>query len=109
MAAERSLRLNVLARLSPFNYGLVCYTLAAGPTRARDYVLGLVAALPSLAIQVAVGVLARRGLDQDSMGTWRLVGTAVGLAALVALGWQVSRMARRAWRQAIAEQEGGDP
>lgn len=105
LAAERALRLNLLARLSPFNYGLVCYTLASGPTRARDYLPGLLATLPSLALQVAVGVLVRRGLDPAGMGPWQLVGTVAGVAALLVLGWQISRMARQAWRQA-AGQEG---
>ena len=107
MAAGRALRLNLLARLSPFNYGLVCYTLAAGPTGWRDYLLGLTAALPSLVIQVAVGVVARRGLAPETMGPWRIVGTIVAVGALLALGWQISRMARQAWQTSAQEHEGG--
>ncbi|RKZ14513.1 hypothetical protein DRQ50_08860 [bacterium] len=108
MAAKQALRLNLLARLSPFNYGLVCYTLAAGPTRWREYLLGLVAAVPSLAIQVAVGRVARQGLDAKTLGPWQLVGTIVGIGSLLALGWQVSRMARQAWQKTADEGQGGD-
>lgn len=105
MAAGRALRLNLLARLSPFNYGLVCYTLAAGPTGWRDYLLGLSATLPGLAIQVAVGVVARRGFAPEAVGPWRVVGTIIGVGALLVLGWQISRMARQAWQTAAREQE----
>lgn len=105
MAARQALRLNVLARLSPFNYGIVCYTLAAGRTGWRDYLMGLVGTVPSMILQVAAGVLARQGLTGGETDTWRLVLTALGVVALLALGWQVSRLARRAWQEAARQQD----
>jgi uncharacterized membrane protein YdjX (TVP38/TMEM64 family) len=103
MAGRRALRLNLLARLSPFNYGIVCYTLAAGRSGWRNYMLGLLGTLPSLALQVAAGVLARNGVSEGAPAGWRLAATVLGVVALLALGWQVSRLARRAWQESAAE------
>ena len=61
LAAAKALRINLLARLSPFNYGLMCYTLAAGRTPLRLYLLGLVGTLPSLAAHVLIGSIVRKG------------------------------------------------
>ena len=103
-AANSALRLNVLARLSPFNFGLVCYTLAAGSTTARAYLFGLVGALPSMAVHVLVGSLVRstgRALGAGDGPTGLEIGaTIVAIVALLALGWQVGRIARQAWRRA---------
>ena len=104
IAANSALRLNILARLSPFNIGLVCYTLAAGTTTARAYLLGLVGAVPSMAVHVLVGSLVRstgRALGAGNGPTGLEVGaTVVAIVALLALGWQVGRIARQAWRRA---------
>ena len=108
MASRQALRLNVLARLSPFNYGIVCYTLAAGRTGWRDYLLGLMGTLPSMVLQVAAGVLARQGLSGGETDGWRIGATALGVAALLALGWQVSRLARRAWQEAAVAHAAND-
>jgi uncharacterized membrane protein YdjX (TVP38/TMEM64 family) len=109
MAARQALRLNLLARLSPFNFGLVCYTLASGRTGWRDYLLGLLGTLPSLAVQVMVGVLARRGVTGGGTDAWRLGVTVLGVGALLLLGWQVSRLARRAWQEAAAGESVDEP
>ena len=106
LAADKALRLNVLARLSPFNYGFVCYTLAAGRTPLRAYALGLVGALPSLVVHVAVGSLVRRGaaLGGGEGVSWLEVGgTAAAVLAMLGLGWQVGRIAMDAWRRAAVE------
>lgn len=103
LAAAQALRLNVLARLSPFNYGLVCYTLAAGRTPLRLYLLGLLGTLPSLAAHVLVGSVVRRGgaaLDSGA-GISRLqwAGSALAIVALLVLSWVVGRISLAAWRQ----------
>jgi uncharacterized membrane protein YdjX (TVP38/TMEM64 family) len=103
-ATDNALRLNILARLSPFNYGLVCYTLAAGRSRWPAYLLGLLAAIPSMAAQVWVGhLLAGVRTGVAASGDVDLVKTAVkvvGAAALLLLVWQLGRMVRRSWRSA---------
>ncbi len=111
MAADRALRLNVLARLSPFNYGIVCYTLGAGRTRWPTYLLGLGAVLPSTAAQVWVGYLIGQARESaggsagvDAMKTTIAVAGALALLVLV---WQVGRMGQSAWREAAQSLEDG--
>ncbi len=105
LAAAKALRLNILARLSPFNYGLVCYTLAAGSTPWRSYMLGLLGTLPSLVVHVLVGSLVRSGGAslQREAGSPRLQFwlTAAAAAALLLLAWQLGRLGLAAWRQAL--------
>ena len=106
LAAAQALRLNILARLSPFNYGLVCYTLSAGRTSLRPYALGLLGTLPSLAAHVLIGSVVRRGgaaLDSGA-GISRLqwAGSALAIVALLVLTWFVGRISLAAWRQAAA-------
>jgi len=102
-AADNALRLNVLARLSPFNYGLVCYTLAAGRTPWPVYLLGLLAAAPGMMAQVWVGHLIRQARDgvasETGIDVVKVVGAVVGAAALALLIWQTGRMVRRSWRE----------
>lgn len=101
-AADNALRLNVLARLSPFNYGLVCYTLAAGRTSWPTYLLGLVAVLPSMVAQVWVGHLLRLVRDgvvsSDGVDLVKTIAAVVGVVALALLLWLVGRMVHRSWR-----------
>ncbi|MCP4572039.1 MAG: TVP38/TMEM64 family protein [bacterium] len=101
-AASNALRLNVLARLSPFNYGLVCYTLAAGRTTWPVYLVGLLAAVPSMAAQVWVGHLIRQAragvVSEAGIDVARTVGAVVAALALALLLWQTGRMVRRSWR-----------
>lgn len=105
LASYQAVRLNVLARLSPINYGLVSYALAAGKSGFGSYFVGLLAILPSMALQVWVGALAGGGGDllagEGTQDRLRLVGLAVGILFLVILTWQVGRL----FRQAIAEIE----
>lgn len=100
-ASGKALRLNILARLSPFNYGLVCYTLAAGRTRWPVYLLGLLAAVPSMAAQVWVGhfiAQARAGAaSSEQAANVKTAGAVVGAVALLVLIWQTGRLVRSAW------------
>ena len=112
MVGERAVRLNLLARLSPLNYGLVCYTLASGRTDFRSYLIGLAGNAPSMAAQIWVGVVARQsgrmgaGEMESSPGQWIALG--VGLVFFGLLGWQISRLVKAAWREMEAEAETTD-
>lgn len=103
MVGKRAVRLNLLARLSPLNYGLVCYTLAAGRTDFRSYLIGIAATVPSIVAQVWIGVVARQsgrigsGAEGPSPAGW--IGLAVGLVFFVLLGWQVRRLVQAAWKE----------
>jgi uncharacterized membrane protein YdjX (TVP38/TMEM64 family) len=90
-------RLHLLARLSPLNYALVCYTLAAGGARWRTYALGLPAALPGLIAYVWLGAAAARGRRVPDSAEWvRLVAPLLGGISLLVLTVVVTRYARRA-------------
>lgn len=103
MVGKKALRLNFLTRLSPLNFGLACYTLAAGRSSLRDYLIGNLATLPSMFFQVWLGTLvvtASEGTGGD--GETRrnlLLGAAGSLFALI-LVWQITRLVR----QALAEE-----
>lgn len=103
MVGERAMRLNLLARLSPLNYGFVCYTLASGRTRYRDYLVGLAGNSPSMAAQIWIGVVARQtgrmGAGDLEGSPQRLVILAVGLVFFGLLSWQISRMVQAAWKE----------
>lgn len=108
LAAAKAVRLNVLARLSPFNYGLVCYTLAAGRSSLRAYALGLLGTVPSLTAHVLVGTLLRSGgeaLHGGRASAVRVGATTAAVLALLVLTWQVGRLALSAWREAAAAVE----
>lgn len=104
LAEQRALRLNFLARLSPLNYGLVCYTLASGKTSFSAYLLGMTAIVPSMAGQVWAGSLAVKarqaasGQGQQSTLEWVLL--AGGMVFFFLLSWQIGRLVRDAWRSA---------
>lgn len=104
LAEQKALRLNLLARLSPLNYGVVCYTLAAGKSPFSSYCLGLTAILPGMVGQVWVGNMANRARqavagqgEQDTLQWVLLVG---GLVFFGLLSWQIGRLARQAWQEA---------
>jgi uncharacterized membrane protein YdjX (TVP38/TMEM64 family) len=104
LAEDRALRLNFLARLSPLNYGVVCYTLASGKSPFSAYLIGMIAILPGMTGQVLVGSLAGQA-RQATAGTaagpstveWLLLGG--GAAFFLVLSWQIGRMVREAWRE----------
>lgn len=96
-AASGGVRLHLLARLSPLNYALVSYTLAAGGAPWRAYVPGLAGGVPGLLAYVWLGSAADSGLrGQDGGGTMRLVVLVVGAASLLVLGVLVGRALQRA-------------
>jgi len=106
LAGEKALRLNFLTRLSPLNFGLACYTLASGRTKFRDYLLGNVATLPSMFLQVWLGTLAAgakanmAGDGGDKRNLW-LGG--LGLLVAAILVWQLSRLVKQALAEVAAE------
>ncbi len=104
LAGEKALRLNALTRLSPLNYGLACYTLAAGRTSLRAYLLGNLATVPSMVLQVWVGTLAvetGKSVVGEGMSPRNLAMLGAGLVFVSLLMWQIGRMIR----QAIAESD----
>ena len=108
LAEQRALRLNLLARLSPLNYGIVCYTLASGKTPFACYCLGMLAIVPSMAAQVWLGGFAVKasqaasGQQDQSPMEWALL--AGGLVFFIMLSWQISRLVRQAWQEAAPDE-----
>lgn len=104
LAVDQALKLNIMARLSPLNYGLVCYTLASGRTGWWAYLGGLGAILPSMVAQTWLGSLARQtaqaatGGQTASRVEMAMIG--VGLTFFLILSWQIGRMIRQAWQAA---------
>lgn len=96
LARRQAYKLNLLTRLSPFNYGLASYTLASGSTTFRAYLVGLLATLPSMIAHVTLGHLAAGRQPGDSGGIvtgplrWVLLG--LGILFLGALAWTTGRM-----------------
>ncbi len=113
LAEERALRLNFLARLSPLNYGVVCYTLASGRSSVAAYFLGLLAILPGMTAQVWAGALTAKarlavtGQEQQSILEWAVLGG--GLVFFGLFSWQVGRLVRDAWQEAGSEDDGTGP
>jgi uncharacterized membrane protein YdjX (TVP38/TMEM64 family) len=109
MVGRRAVRLNILARLSPLNYGLVCYTLASGRSNFRSYLVGLVGNAPSMAAQIWVGVVARQSGKMsagDLEGSpQRLVILGVGLVFFGLLSWQIGRMVQTAWNETASDDD----
>lgn len=106
MAGDQALKLNILTRLSPLNFGLASYTLATGRTTFRSYFLGLFAILPSLMAQVWFGSLARAaGQSTEGRGfsTGKMALLAGGVIFFAMLTWVVGRMVKKAWDEAPGE------
>lgn len=103
MAGEQSLKLNLLTRLSPLNFGLASYTLAAGATTFRAFFWGIFAILPSSMAQVWFGSVAReaaRSTEEGGLAMGRLALLAGGAVFFIALTWVVGRMVKQAWDEA---------
>ncbi len=95
-AATGPVRLHLLARLSPLNYALVSYTLAAGGAPLGVYAKGLCGGVPGLLAYVWLGSLAGGGPHGPGEGSAvRWVVLAVGVAALLVLGIRVGRTLAR--------------
>jgi len=103
MAGREDIKLNILTRLSPLNFGLASYTLASGRSRFRAYLAGLVATLPSMIAQVWFGSLARQAgsaaADEGEFPIGRALLLGAGVIFFAVLSWQVGRMVRRAWNE----------
>jgi uncharacterized membrane protein YdjX (TVP38/TMEM64 family) len=101
LAEQRALRLNLLARLSPLNYGVVCYTLASGKSPFPSYLLGMVAIVPGMAGQVWAGSLAAKARQaaagQGDQSTLEWILLASGMVFFFLLSWQIGRLVREAW------------
>jgi len=98
-AATGGVRLHLLARLSPLNYAVVCYTLAAGGARWKPYLLGLPGAMPGLIAYVWLGTAAARGVRVQDGADWaRLVVPLLGGLSLMVLAVVLARFARRTSR-----------
>ncbi len=100
MASENALRLNILTRLSPFNFGLASYTLAVGKSTVKSYIIGILVILPSMTAQVWVGALAGKAGNDGQGGAMNnrmeLIALAFGILFFLILTWQVGKMIRQA-------------
>ncbi len=97
MASDQALRLNILTRLSPFNFGLASYALAVGRTTLKAYLLGILVILPSMTAQVWVGALAGKAGDGSAMDNrLELSLLAIGVLFFLLLTWQIGKMIRQA-------------
>jgi len=100
IASEKAIRLNVMVRLSPFNFGLASYALAVGKSRLPAYLVGVLAILPSLTAQVWVGALAGKAGSPGEVGgegnRLELILLAVGVLFFLILTLQIGKMIRQA-------------
>lgn len=104
LASRQAVRLNLLARLSPINFGVVSYALSSGQSSFRAYFIGMLASLPSVLLQVWIGALVGQGgqlvAGEGQAGQLRLVGMGIGVIFLIILSWQISRLVRQALAEA---------
>ena len=104
------LRITVLLRLSPlFPFSFLNYALGLTSVRLRDYILGSLAMLPGTLLYVYYGALAgqvaARAAGEETAGTAELALQAVGLIATLGVTVAITRLARRALREATAEED----
>ncbi len=100
IASDQAVRLNILTRLSPFNFGLASYALAVGKSHLSAYLLGILVILPSMTAQVWVGALAGKAGSSGKEGAMgnrmELILLSVGILFFVVLTIQVGKMVRQA-------------
>jgi uncharacterized membrane protein YdjX (TVP38/TMEM64 family) len=103
------LRLQVLLRLAPLNPATISYLLGAAGVQFSGFVIGCLALTPNLAIEVYFGRAGRHVARMAGGGarTAHLHDLAIigGLVVCVIVMVLISRMARRALVQAVAETE----
>jgi uncharacterized membrane protein YdjX (TVP38/TMEM64 family) len=101
--------LQVLLRLTPLNPATISYLLGAAGVRFSGFLIACLALTPNLAIEVYFGHAGRRvaRLAGGDARTAHLHDLAVvgGLATCVIVMVFISRMARKAVMQAVAETE----
>ena len=106
---EHGLKIVILIRLSPlFPFNVLNYALSLTDVRLRDYVLGsFIGMLPGAVLYVYIGSLVGdvASLSQGAAGAGsaRLVLSAIGLVATVAVTVYVARVARRALSDEISQ------
>jgi len=100
MASNQATRLNILTRLSPFNFGIASYALAVGKSSITSYLLGILVILPSMTAQVWVGALAGKAGGSDENGALdnrvEMLLLGLGILFFLILTWQMGKMIRQA-------------
>lgn len=96
VASDQALRLNILTRLSPFNFGLASYALSVGKSSISAYLLGILVILPSMTAQVWVGALAGKAGGGITSNRMELSLLALGILFFLILTWQMGKMIRQA-------------
>ncbi|MFN8422295.1 MAG: VTT domain-containing protein [Anaerolineae bacterium] len=104
------LRVQVLLRLTPLNPATISYVLGAAGVRLGGFLTALFALTPALALEVYFGAVGshvarlagRGGRAAQARDALIVGGLAVGIAVVVL----VSRIARRAVLEAVAEADG---
>lgn len=100
IASDQAIKLNILTRLSPFNFGLASYALAVGKSSLSAYLLGILVILPSMTAQVWIGALAGKATQNGETGAighrMELLILALGILFFFILTWQVGKMIRQA-------------
>ena len=102
-------RLQVLLRLTPLNPATITYLLGAAGVRFSGFLIACLALTPNLAIEVYFGHVGNHAalLAGSDARTAHLHDLAIisGLAVCIAVMVLVSRLARKAVMQAVAETE----
>lgn len=102
-------RLQVLLRLTPLNPATISYLLGAAGVRFSGFLIALLALTPNLIIEVYFGHVGKHvaRLAGGEARTAHLHDLAIigGLAVCIAVMVFISRMARKAVMQAVAETE----
>jgi len=107
------LRITILLRLSPlFPFSFLNYALGLTSVRLRDFVLGSLAMLPGTLLYVYYGALAGQlaasAAGEETAGTAELALQAIGLIATLGVTVAITRLARRALREATGEEGTAD-
>lgn len=105
LVGQQSVKVNLLARLAPINFGLSSYVMAAARTSLRDYLIGALGALPGTVVYLWLGWATRDVSDGNHGVIGNLVLLAIGGVGLALLSLVVTRTALRAWRGAGLESE----
>lgn len=110
---KEGFKIVALLRLSPFfPFNLLNYSLGLTKVRFLDYLLASVAMIPGTVLYVyygtVAGSLASAAGGKTERGPEYWVTLGIGLAATIAVTTVITRLARRALRQAIGEEDHHD-
>ena len=105
---KQGFKMVLLARLTPvFPFVLLNYFLGLTAVRTGAYILAnLIGMLPAMFLFVYIGAAARDALARDTADFYQQVFQYVGLAATIALLVVITRIARKALREAEQAEEG---